>query len=323
VSEQDVAALGATSLFGGMAGEDLLALARLGRHRELAAGEVLWHQGEPADGMVLLLDGRVAVSQRLPAGRTVELAESGPGETLGELSLIDGGTRSATVRAVEHSGLLALDRADVDALIARHGPVAFALRRRFALMSATRLRAQMADLAASLGPQADNPGAHLDLEPALEPADLPDPAYLRRMARFFGIPEQALQAVVDRGSCVLCPRGGVVVHEGRPPVGFALVLNGAIGVGVLRGTERIRVGLAGPGAAVGLEALVDGGPAPAWAGTRERARLVLVGRDAFDELFGGEDDTSLHFLDLVTRDLASWLRRAMRPQARLAVLPST
>lgn len=63
--------------------------------RELEAGDVLMAQGQPADSMGLVLDGLVEIEVD---GRVV--ADCGPGSVLGERAFLEGGTRTATVRAV-------------------------------------------------------------------------------------------------------------------------------------------------------------------------------------------------------------------------------
>jgi CRP-like cAMP-binding protein len=97
-----------------------------------------------------------------------------------------------------------------------------------------------------------------------------------------------------------------------------LTMNGAVEKVVVRGTRRTRIGLAGPGQAFGYEGLIDGGPAPMTATTRERTLLLLLPRDAFERLFSGEDAASQVFLDVVLRDLMATLRQALRPHAQLA-----
>jgi CRP-like cAMP-binding protein len=101
--------------------------------------------------MVLVVDGRVSLSLRLPGERTIELTSSGAGEVLGEIPLLDGGQHSATARVVEPAALLWLSRADFTALVARRHSTAFALKRRIARVSCGRLRSRLATLAASLG----------------------------------------------------------------------------------------------------------------------------------------------------------------------------
>ena len=91
--------------------------------------------------------------------------------------------------------------------------------------------------------------------------------------------------------------------------------------GVVRGGRRIRVGLAGPGQAFGYESLIDGGPSPVTAATRERTLLLVLPQEAFERLFNGETNISHVFLDVIHRDLMAALRQALRPHARLAVQP--
>lgn len=77
--------------------------------REYAAGEVLFEQGDPGLGLFVVFDGELAV---LGPGDTV-LARLGPGEVVGEMAILDGGARSATVRATETTRCGLLTRGDV------------------------------------------------------------------------------------------------------------------------------------------------------------------------------------------------------------------
>ena len=79
----------------------LAALRGDGRVLELAAGEVLFHEGDASDAMYLLLSGRLKVYAHNDSGREVVYNELSPGELLGEM-LLDGGLRSASVQALEH-----------------------------------------------------------------------------------------------------------------------------------------------------------------------------------------------------------------------------
>jgi CRP/FNR family cyclic AMP-dependent transcriptional regulator len=81
-------------------------LEKLGALRRYRRGDVLFHQGDDAGAVVVLLDGHVKAAM-LNDGREVILAFPGPGELLGELSAVDGEPRSGTVRAVD----------DVEALV--------------------------------------------------------------------------------------------------------------------------------------------------------------------------------------------------------------
>lgn len=324
MSEPDTVGLLATApLFEGLEHSALVELAGVMRHRAMRAGDVLWHQGTAAKGMALIVEGRVSVALRLPGDRAFEFADLGPGETLGELPLIDGGPHSGSPRVTEAGSMLFLSRADFTALISRHDPVAFALRRRFVAVSTARLRRQLGYLGDSLGPR---PPVGAAADPARPPPQLeftqpPDSRYIRRMANFRAFDPLALWGFLTRGRYARVARGQTLEEEGAPATALYMVINGAVERVLIRGDRRIRVGLAGPGQAFGYEGLIDGERAPTTAIARERALLLMLPRDAFAQLFDGEIDESLVFLDVINRDLAAWLRQAIRPQARLAVRP--
>lgn len=78
--------------------------------RTVAEGEVIvWH-GEKGESLFLVTSGLVGVAVPSDKGEHVHLARIGPGGFFGELSLLDCGPRTATVRAIEPSGLLELSR---------------------------------------------------------------------------------------------------------------------------------------------------------------------------------------------------------------------
>ena len=75
----------------------------------MAAGDVVIHQGDAADHFYVIESGTVVVSQTDAAGTTRELRRMGPDEVFGELGLLSGALRSATVTAATDGLLLALD----------------------------------------------------------------------------------------------------------------------------------------------------------------------------------------------------------------------
>ena len=312
-----VAFLATVPLLDGVPPATLEALARVLRRRDVAAGEVLWHQGDEAEAMLLVVDGRVSVSLRLPGDRTVEVTALGPGEVLGEVPLLDGGRHSATARASEPTSLLSLSRADFAALVSGLHPTAFALKRRIAGVACVRLRQQFAGLAASLG------GGEATEVATAAPADLefcgaPNSAYVRRFATFRAFDSLALWGFLTAGRYARCPAGRTLIAEGSRSPACYLTINGAVEKVIVRGGRRIRVGLAGPGQAFGYESLIDGEPSPVTAATRERTLLLVLPQEAFERLFNGETNISHVFLDVIHRDLMAALRQALRPHARLA-----
>jgi small-conductance mechanosensitive channel/CRP-like cAMP-binding protein len=85
-------------------------LAASAREQTFAAGEPIIRQGAPGTSMFVIENGRVAVSVTDGSGATSHLAELGPGEFFGEMSLLTGEPRSATVTAVVETRLLTIDK---------------------------------------------------------------------------------------------------------------------------------------------------------------------------------------------------------------------
>ena len=88
-------------------------LAQAMHERPLANAEVLFRLGEPGDSMFIVQAGAVELSVKDTAGQKIVLHTAQPGEFFGELSLLDGGSRTATATGVGAVSLLVLDREDL------------------------------------------------------------------------------------------------------------------------------------------------------------------------------------------------------------------
>lgn len=102
-------------LFQGMTDRALDALTALAMEVEFQPGDTITAEGEPGDCFYMLLDGRagVATAARGPVG------ELGPGQYLGEISLVEGGARTATVQATTHIRAVAIRREGFQGLLER------------------------------------------------------------------------------------------------------------------------------------------------------------------------------------------------------------
>jgi CRP-like cAMP-binding protein len=108
--------------------EDLLAHVSV---RRIDAGETLFRAGEPGDALYIVARGRVAVLRAPQAGESIEqsIAELGEGKAFGEMALLSGTSRTATVRAITDAELLQIDKEDFDRLLAADRELAAGLRR--------------------------------------------------------------------------------------------------------------------------------------------------------------------------------------------------
>jgi CRP-like cAMP-binding protein len=312
--------LATVPLLEGLHEADLAELARVMRRRTVRDGQVLFRQGDQARDVLFVVDGTISTSLRVPGDRTMEIATVGPGEILGEIAMLDGNGHTLSARVTEAATLLALSRLDFVALLVAQQPTAFALRRRLVSHFTARLRNQLQHLADSLGGHSAglSPQGAAPVLADLEQCKPPDSKYIRRMAAFTDFDPSALWGLLTSGKYVRCPRGRTLVAEGMLSEAYYLTVNGAVEKVLIRGDQRIRVGLAGPGMAFGYESLIDGGPSPVAAITRERAVLLTLRRDVFDQLFYREDAIARVFLEAVQHDVLFSLRQALRPWARLA-----
>jgi signal transduction histidine kinase len=87
----------------------LEAVLRLGTLRSIEAETVLFREGDPADGMYVVLSGTVRVSRRDDQGTDRAIGDFGAGEFFGEAMLLEGGTRAATITSVAPCELFILD----------------------------------------------------------------------------------------------------------------------------------------------------------------------------------------------------------------------
>ena len=135
MSDADDGVLRATieRYFGTGADEIDSILARV-RRVHVDGGQWLVHQGEPGDALFFLVRGRMQVWVRAEdaSGGETLLGEIVPGDSVGEVSLLTGAPRSAGVRAIRDSELVAFDRADFEALAHRHPTLALQLGGRVA-----------------------------------------------------------------------------------------------------------------------------------------------------------------------------------------------
>jgi CRP-like cAMP-binding protein len=115
----DLDALRRSVVLGTLPQEELAELARRMRGRTYRRGERIVRQGEPGDALYVLLRGRVKVVAETASGEEPVLTVLGPGELFGEMALLDGGPRAATVVALEAVHAAVLGRDDFRALLRR------------------------------------------------------------------------------------------------------------------------------------------------------------------------------------------------------------
>ena len=88
-------------LFNGLAQDDLVQLSQLAKTRVYKARETIVSKGDPAGEFYVLLRGRAKVTAQGKEGADTAINVMGPGEVFGEVGILDGQPRSATVTTLE------------------------------------------------------------------------------------------------------------------------------------------------------------------------------------------------------------------------------
>lgn len=188
------------ALFAALPDGEVQAIAARLRAVAFAPDATIVREGETGDTWYLLAAGHAAVISRDLTGAAITLAVFEPGSHFGEMALVTGGRRSATVKAQGPVTAWALDRRDFQQIEERC-PVFTARIRR-----------------------------HVDL--------LAVDAFLRKASPFAHLPDEAIRRLAAQIRPERVARGGVIVREGEPGDRFYLVRTGA--VEVLRGGRRVQ-----------------------------------------------------------------------------------
>jgi CRP-like cAMP-binding protein/small-conductance mechanosensitive channel len=119
-----VAALRGLEILHSLNDEETQQLASRMRKVSFAAGEVILRQGDEGDSLYILTRGRVRILLTNEAGLSEQVANLGPGDFFGEMSLLTGEKRNATAVAVEEADCYCLAKPDVQALLAERPALA-------------------------------------------------------------------------------------------------------------------------------------------------------------------------------------------------------
>jgi CRP-like cAMP-binding protein len=86
-------------IFSGLDEKTLKEIAQFATERTFESGEYLMKQGESGIGLFMIASGKVRVEKKDSSGKVVETASNGTGDVLGEMSVLDGAERTASVIA--------------------------------------------------------------------------------------------------------------------------------------------------------------------------------------------------------------------------------
>jgi CRP-like cAMP-binding protein len=129
MSQRVLELLRSMDLFGDLADSELSKIARLLKEHRVSENDVIFTQGDPGDGLYIILQGRVRIATTDSFGRERVLAFYGPGEFFGDMAVLTGAPRSASASASSDGRLLQLRKDDFDVLVATNVGVMRAMMR--------------------------------------------------------------------------------------------------------------------------------------------------------------------------------------------------
>jgi CRP-like cAMP-binding protein len=115
------------SLFSKLSDSELDDLVSVSRIQKLRAREELCHKGDPGTQVYLISEGRLKAMTTSAEGDDVVFNIMAPGEVCGELALLSGGRRTATITAIDDSELIVLDRREFLPFLKAHPEAAIKL----------------------------------------------------------------------------------------------------------------------------------------------------------------------------------------------------
>jgi CRP/FNR family transcriptional regulator len=218
-SEDTIALLERVPVFAELAPEELGRVAEVAVPRRFAAGEAVFHEGDHSSTCYVVRAGRARAIREHPDGRSITLANFGPGDIFGELAMFDDERRSATVEALEETEAIAILAGDMKRLLHQHPDIAVKLisalgarlretNERLARQSFQTVQSRVAAVLAGLVAEARRHGAlHTDVLIASTQADLAQLAGSSResASRFL--------AVLERAGIITQGRGKLIVHD--------------------------------------------------------------------------------------------------------------
>lgn len=289
LSEELVPLLAEATALEQLDSETILHLATEMEEVRLGRGEVLIRQGEEGDRLFVLLRGRLTATLERAGEEDQILREIEPGDLVGEVALLAGGERTATVRADQSSILASLTRASLDRLLERNPDTGAALTS----MIAERLRrSQLA--------------THL--------------------SRLFGSLELAALRDIERSvDWVRLSSGEILFYQGDHADAAYVVVSGRVRVTVTgpRGVEE-PIGEVGRGETVGEIALLTHGVRSATVFAIRDTDLARFSQEAFDRLTHKYPGSMAHLTRIIGTRLSNITLRGQgrtRKVETIAIIP--
>jgi CRP/FNR family transcriptional regulator len=124
---ETIALLHRVPVFSALGDDELAHVAEVAVPRRFDAGEVVFREGDESNTCYVVRSGQARAIREHSDGRSITLANFGPGDIFGELAMFDNERRSATVEAIESTEAIAILGGDMRRLLRQHPDIAIKL----------------------------------------------------------------------------------------------------------------------------------------------------------------------------------------------------
>jgi CRP-like cAMP-binding protein len=218
-SEDTIALLRAVPVFSELGEDELARVAEVAVPRQFVAGEVVFREGDDSSTCYVVRNGRARAVREHPDGRSITLANFGPGDIFGELAMFDDERRSATIETLEDTEAIAILGGDMRRLLSEHAEIAVKLlaslgrrlretNERLARQSFQTVQSRVASVLMQLVAGAQSEGA--------EQGDVLITSTQASLAQLAGSSRESASrflAVLERAGIITQGRGKLVVHD--------------------------------------------------------------------------------------------------------------
>jgi CRP/FNR family transcriptional regulator len=218
-SEDTIALLRAVPVFSELGEEELARVAEVAVPRQFVAGEVVFREGDESNTCYVVRHGRARAVREHSDGRSITLANFGPGDIFGELAMFDDERRSATIETLEDTEAIAILGGDMRRLLSEHADIAVKLlaalgrrlretNERLARQSFQTVQSRVASVLLQLVAGARSEGA--------EEGDVLITSTQASLAQLAGSSRESASrflAVLERAGIITQGRGKLVVHD--------------------------------------------------------------------------------------------------------------
>ena len=218
-SEDTIALLRAVPVFSELGEDELARVAEVAVPRQFVAGEVVFSEGDESSTCYVVRNGRARAVREHPDGRSITLANFGPGDIFGELAMFDDERRSATIETLEDTEVIAILGGDMRRLLSEHAEIAVKLlaslgrrlretNERLARQSFQTVQSRVASVLMQLVAGAQSEGA--------AQGDVLITSTQASLAQLAGSSRESASrflAVLERAGIITQGRGKLVVHD--------------------------------------------------------------------------------------------------------------